>query len=271
MNWFKFYGQDFLTDMKISQLCPSERLMWVTILCLAHSEGRGGNISYCTESLLKSKMGIQESDREWEELEGVLALFESLDMIDITDNGIYVKNFEKRQGMQFTPAEKQARYREKQKKVTSVTKSKVTKVTLDKKRIDKIRKEEKKEIQTTDVVSAPQEIDKNSEEYLDSLNEIGFVQELFRRQFGVSPVAVRGGKDGKIDLTAMAAKRLVKKHGRDQLRRMLEMVFLAQKNDKYCKICSNALDFEKNYSWYKTYFARLQQELENNKPLSVND
>ena len=165
MNWFKFYGQDFLTDMKISQLSVAERLLWVTILCLAHSEGKGGNIDYCTEDLLKYKMGIQESDEEWVSLNGVLDLFCKLQMIEMTETGIFVKNFKKRQEREFTPAEKQHRYREKQSKVTNVTRSKVTNVTIDKNRIDKIRKEE--------YIAAPAagSPKKKKEDYPMSLNE----------------------------------------------------------------------------------------------------
>ena len=128
LPWFKFYGQDFLIDMKISQLSIAERLMWVTLLCLAHSEGKGGNISYCTEVTLKQKMGLKESDKEWIELNGFTNLFQKLNMIEVTKNGIFVKNFGKLQEQQFTPAEKQARYRAKKNKVTSVTDPKVTKV-----------------------------------------------------------------------------------------------------------------------------------------------
>ena len=137
MNWFKFYGQDFLTDTKMSQLTIAERLMWVTILCLAHSEGKGGNISYCNESLLKAKMGLQDNDEAWKELDGFFDLFVELNMIQLTETGIFVTHFKERQDKQFTDAEKQARYRERKKKVTSVTHPKVTNVTLDKNRIEK--------------------------------------------------------------------------------------------------------------------------------------
>lgn len=133
--WFKFYGQEYLADMKISQLSIAERQMWITLLCLAHVEGKRGEISYCNENLLKLKMGLQENDREWKELDGFFDLFEKLNMIEKTDNGIILKNFGKRQEMQFTPAEKQKRYREKRGKVTNVT--------TDEIRIDKIRKEKK--------------------------------------------------------------------------------------------------------------------------------
>jgi len=244
MNWFKFYGQDFLTDMKMSQLSIAERLMWVTMLALAHSENRSGNISYCNESLLKAKLGLLESDREWDEMNGFLDLFEKLDMIEKTDNGVRLINFEKRQQMQFTPAEKQARYREKHKESNESNQAKVTSVTADKNRIDKIRIDKNiKENKTTAVaVLEPT-----------THNDITFVYDIFKKHFGVSPKAIKA-KDGKFDLNAAAAKRLVKVHTRDGLKKTLEFVLGYQGTDKYCRISTCPLEFEKNYTWYKTFF-----------------
>ena len=143
-NWFKFYGQDFLSDLKISQLSIAERLFWVTVLCLAHAEGKAGNIRYCTEELIKSKMGLQENDQEWIELNGVFDVLQNLEMIEKTDNGIFVKNFQKRQEMNLIPAEKMRRYRNKKesnksyrKEVTDVIQTRIDKNRLDKNRIEK--------------------------------------------------------------------------------------------------------------------------------------
>lgn len=151
MKWFKFYAYDFLSDLKMSQLSIAERLFWVTVLCLAHTEEKNGNIRYCTENLIKQKMGIQEEDPEWEELNNVFKLFEELEMIELTENGIFVKNFQKRQEMSLLPAEKMRRYREKKRSnegypeevtsVTPVTPSTVTNVTssrVDKSRVDNL-------------------------------------------------------------------------------------------------------------------------------------
>lgn len=142
MKWFKFYGQDFLADMKMSQLSIAERLMWVTILCLAHEEDKDGNVRYCTEELLKSKMGLQETDPEWEDLKGVFNLFVSLEMIEKTDRGIFVKNFQKRQEINLTPAEKMQRYRTKKKgnisyqeTVTDVTPNRIEENRIDNTRV----------------------------------------------------------------------------------------------------------------------------------------
>lgn len=149
-KWFKFYGQDFLTDMKISRLSVAERLTWITLLCLASANEKHGLIEYCTEELVKSKMGLIEDDEEWKQLKGIFDLFKDMDMIEYTENGIFIKNFERRQETNLTPAEKMARYRQKKDKVTDVTQSevtnvtqgRVTNVTTDKNRLDKNRLEE---------------------------------------------------------------------------------------------------------------------------------
>lgn len=156
-TWFKFYAQDFLSDMKMLELSVPQRMMWVTILCLASSEGKGGFIGYCTEEGVKRQMGISENENPWAELNSAFLLFENLGMIEIVGNGILVKNFAKRQNSHFTPAEKQARYRSRQtEKVTDVTPRKVTKVTLDKRRVEKNREDNKKELEE----KTPKEITK---------------------------------------------------------------------------------------------------------------
>lgn len=129
-------------------------------------------------------------------------------------------------------------------------------ISKDKIREDKIREDNKT---TALAVAENKDVDKNSEQYLNSLNDVGFVMELFRRAFGVSPKAVKNEKGQ--DLNIFSIKRLVRAHTRQKLRKMLEFTFLYQKTDKFCKICVNPLDFEKNYSWYKAYFERKNIEL----------
>lgn len=101
--------------MKMSQLSVSERLAWVTLLCLAHEENKGGLIRYISEDLLRVKMGIQESDQEWEDLEGIFQVLSDMEMIEIRTPNIFLMNFRKRQEKNLIPAEKMARYRAKKK------------------------------------------------------------------------------------------------------------------------------------------------------------
>lgn len=140
--WFKFYGQEFLTDMKMRRLSVPQRLAWVTLLCLAAAEGKGGAIRFCTEDSLKSCMGVTwpSDDTVWDDLTGCLDEFERLQMIEKCEDTIFIKNFEKRQNSNFTDAEKQARYRgKKAQKVTNVTSPQVTNVTLEERRGEESR------------------------------------------------------------------------------------------------------------------------------------
>lgn len=139
MKWFKFYGTDFLADMKMSQLSILERMVWVTLLCLAHEEDKSGNVRYCTEVTVLHKMGISGVDKEWSELIGVFKKFIALDMIEMTENGIFVRNFAKRQETNLIPSEKMARYRAKKHESNKSYRGSVTNVTqnrIEESRID---------------------------------------------------------------------------------------------------------------------------------------
>ena len=50
-HWFKFYGQDWLTDLKIIMLSPVDRLCFITLLCLA-STTDDAVIKNCNENAL---------------------------------------------------------------------------------------------------------------------------------------------------------------------------------------------------------------------------
>ena len=110
--------------------------------------------------------------------------------------------------------------------------------------------------------------DKSTEEYLLSLNDVGYVMEIFRRHFGTSPKPIKD-KSGRVDLSALAAGRLVKTHGREKLRKMLEFILSYQNTDKYCRISTTPLDFEKNWSWYQTYIAQKKNEKDQKKPIKA--
>ena len=132
-------------------------------------------------------------------------------------------------------------------------------VAQDKISKDKISKDKISSSTAVAVSDHPPEIDKSTEEYLNGLNDVGYVMELFRRAFGSCPKPVKGEKNQ--DLNALAAARLVKKLTRQGLRTRLELIFNCQKVDQYCKICTNPLDFEKNYIWYQTYLEQKKTKM----------
>lgn len=136
-QWFKFYGGEYLSDPKIASLNPLERSCWVTLLSLASISSDPGKVEFLTVDALMQKAGIvwdpYEPD-EWEKTSGVLNRFERMRMIRLGEDGVIeVLNWTKRQDTYLTNAERQARFRDKNKKVTEH----VTEVTLDKIREDK--------------------------------------------------------------------------------------------------------------------------------------
>lgn len=140
-KWFKFYGQEYLSDPKIERLSPSERSCWVTLLCMASLNE--GVIRFLTVESLLNRSGIQLDPyypEEWEKSLGVLRKFQDLEMIVCQDNGdIILLNWEKRQETNLTDAERARNYRDRKKTVTKTVTDNVTNVTLDKNRIDKNR------------------------------------------------------------------------------------------------------------------------------------
>lgn len=100
------------------------------------------------------------------------------------------------------------------------------------------------------------------------VNDIAFVFSIFKRHFGISPKPIKA-KNGNFDLNAAAAKRLVKVHTRPVLEKMLDFTLAYQKTDKYCRISTSPLEFEKNYTWYKTYFEQKKITVQSKKSLKA--
>ena len=75
-KWFKFYGQDYLTDPKMLSLTPAEKALWITLLCLASASSDEGTIKYVSEQKIMALTGIEPLDEEWKKCEGFLKKFE---------------------------------------------------------------------------------------------------------------------------------------------------------------------------------------------------
>ena len=266
MDWFKFYGKDWLTDIKIMQLGVEDRLCFITLLCLASNSENPGVIKNCKEEAIIKLTHLDydpyNDDNPASRAKGFLQRLSDNEMITfVTDGNVTVINFEKRQSKALSGYERIKRYRENQKeqiKPKQKEKKNDNEMITNDNANDNARKEKKREdkkrINTSTAVAVTEqkfEVDKSTEEYLNSLPDIGYVMELFRRAFGTCPKPVKN--DTGKDLNALVAGRLVKKFTREGLRGMLELIFRCQKVDKYCKICTNPLDFEKNYIWYQTY------------------
>ena len=139
-QWFKFYGAEYLSDPKIDRLSVQERSCWLTLLCMASQSD--GVIKFLSIEGLLSKSGIKfdpYDTTEWDNAQNVLKTFEMYEMIKVYENGlIEIKKWKDRQERNQTVAERQAKYRENRKSNEKVTK-RVTKVTLEEKRIEENR------------------------------------------------------------------------------------------------------------------------------------
>jgi hypothetical protein len=130
MKWFKFYGQDWLTDTKILQLSVEDRLCFITLLCLASSNDDDiGTIRSCNESVIIRLSGIEndpyETVNSYTRAVGCLDRLNDNKMITRDNAGnVIISNFSKRQGENLTGYERVKKYREKQNK-RNVAKNKV--------------------------------------------------------------------------------------------------------------------------------------------------
>lgn len=140
-KWFKFYGQEYLSDPKIERLTPTERSCWVTLLCMASLAE--GNIRFLTVESLLTRSGVRFDPyhpEEWEACLGILRKFQDLEMIECKDNGdITLINWEKRQETNLTDAERAKSYRDRKKNRHEIVTHAGTNVTQDKSRVDKNR------------------------------------------------------------------------------------------------------------------------------------
>lgn len=158
LPWFKFYATDFLTDPKILFLSPTDKYLFVVLLCLASTADKGGFIPNLTEDALL-KIAYVQKDQTFPD---VLTVFQNYGLVTKSDKGVTVSHFEERQSRSLTPAERSQIYRDKQKKhkeldtniinrhekVTGASRAVTDRHLLDETRVDKIRKEKniKKEI-----------------------------------------------------------------------------------------------------------------------------
>ncbi len=146
MKWFKFYGQDWLTDIKILSLSSVDRLVYITILCLASSEDSPGTIPNCRERdvIRLTHLNPEPIGRESElgKAHGCFDRFIAKGMITVDNaSNVTVVNYMKRQEKDLTGYERVKRYRNKQKMAKSIELDgdNDDNIINDNARIDKIR------------------------------------------------------------------------------------------------------------------------------------
>lgn len=112
MKWFKFFGQDYLSDPKMLSLSSGERSCWITLLAYA-SINDDGTIQFLSEQQLMMQAGIDFSCDEWDRVSGVLNKLENLGMIKVEKGIVTILNWRKRQGDALTSYERVKKYRAK--------------------------------------------------------------------------------------------------------------------------------------------------------------
>lgn len=144
-QWFKFYGQEFLSDPKIWGMTAQQRSIFLTLLCLASSSD-DGVIRFLTKENILEKSGVffnPYEDTEWNNCLSWPMEFERLKLIKVLEDGsIEVLNWKKRQESALTVAERVAKHREKklaQAKCNENVTECVTNVTTEENRIEENR------------------------------------------------------------------------------------------------------------------------------------
>lgn len=131
MKWFKFYGQDYLSDPKMLSLNACERSCWITLLSYS-SINDNGMITHLSEHNLMIQAGVNPMEDEWDTTKGIIEKLVKLEMIT-NDNGmITVKNWQKRQETNLTSYERVKRNREKKRNDNAM-------ITLEENRIEENR------------------------------------------------------------------------------------------------------------------------------------
>lgn len=144
MKWFKFYGQDWLTDLKIMKMKLEDRMCYITLLCLASSAEEGGLIRNCDENTLIELTHL--SDEHYDNAKGCLKRYEALHCVTLGVTGdVTLLNFSRRQDENLSNAERQKKYRERLKITTkprnthNITQSNDSNARIEQNRTDKNR------------------------------------------------------------------------------------------------------------------------------------
>lgn len=111
-KWFKFYGQDWLTDAKVLKMTPKDRLCFIVLMCLAGANDTEIITNYTEESIVHLAAVSPNS--------GCLKRLSEMGLIVVSARGdIKLKNFHKRQAINLTNYERVKVFRKKIKKLAS--------------------------------------------------------------------------------------------------------------------------------------------------------
>lgn len=109
--WCKFYGTEYLSDLKIEKLNGNERSCWITLLAFA-SQTKDGVIRFLDQETLLKKSGVTENIN-------ILQKLSDLNMISVSNSDVTVLNWEKRQYSESLNRVREFRKRESNEDVTT--------------------------------------------------------------------------------------------------------------------------------------------------------
>jgi hypothetical protein len=256
MQWFKFYGQDYLSDPKMLALTASERSCWITLLSYA-SVNDNGMITFLSENQLMIQAGIELNSNEWEKTKGVVKKLEKLKMITL-DNAddnetIQIKNWKQRQEIKLTGYERVKKYREKKRNdnamITDDNAGDNAMITSDKNRIEKNRKEEI--LNTCGAKCAP----RDDQDIFNIINAFKIVNPSYAKYF--NNATQRG-----------AARRMIKIYGKDKI---LQMIAILEKTNTlpYFPTVITPAQLEDKWAILIAKIKQKKVEMNNNQPAII--
>jgi hypothetical protein len=198
MRWFKFYGQDYLTDTKIISMDPILRTIWVTLLCLSDENGEIKNIREWDLIKMSGCDDDQMNDpSDYDRAKGCLDYFVESEMIELKEHktnlvtsvttpryDVVLLNYTKRQNDNLTNAERQQRFRERHKTIKVENKAKKdsnagvryeSNARIEENRIDKNRLDKSISIPTPQITE--QDLQDISSKYKIPLNIVELAKE----------------------------------------------------------------------------------------------
>ena len=249
MKWFKFYGQDWMTDLKVMRMSVEDRLCFITLLCLASASNEKGVVKDCSEEALIQLTHLYEDpyndDNEVARARGCLKRFVDNKMItDDNAGAFHICNFAKRQGQNLTSYERVKRYRDKQSRAKNITKTTNKKVIND--NID-------------DNANDNARIEENRIEENNTLGQAQYVSEIIKAFEEVDPK----NKTFYGNTTQRrACDFLLQEYGLDRVLQVIKV--LPQINQKKLYVGQITTHFELKEKWVKVANA-LKQEKDNKK------
>jgi hypothetical protein len=125
MQWFRFY-HEFVDDPKIAMMTDSDQLLWVKALCLASANEKNRGVIELSDEEICWKIRI--TVESWKH---AVDKFRAKGMLEHSEQGYRIVNWDKRQFKSDSSAERVAKHRaeKKPKKTTSKNKKQATGVT----------------------------------------------------------------------------------------------------------------------------------------------